>query len=356
MSVKPVVVVWLVIGLVMLYFQIIIGGITRLTGSGLSITKWEIVTGTFPPTTDLDWQVEFDKYKETPQYAKINEGMELGSSVFDGGTFKFIYFWEYFHRLWARTMGFVFLIPFVCFVYFKMIPLSLKRDLSVVVGLAALAATFGWIMVASGLVNRPWVNAYKLSIHLTIGVSVFLYLLWTTLKYVYSHVSLSSSLRICRSYTFRFFILLAVQVFMGGIMSGMKAALIYPTWPDIGGEFIPSVLLSINNWSLESFIHYDTGSFAFALAHLFHRSLAYIILLVMVHYWWKYRLSDDRGIVSWSYYIFCLLVLCQVIVGIITLVSSVGFIPVSWGVLHQGIAVLVIGSFLVHYNAVKRVS
>lgn len=355
MSVKPVVVIWLIIGLVMLYFQIIIGGITRLTGSGLSITKWEIVTGTFPPTNDSDWNVEFEKYKDTPQYEKINEGMELGTSVFDGGTFKFIYFWEYFHRLWARTMGFIFLFPFLIFYFLSYLPLSLRKNLGVVVALAALAATFGWIMVASGLVNRPWVNAYKLSIHLSIGISVFLYLLWSTLVYLYPD-RIKSSLRISQSYTLRIFVLIAFQVFMGGIMSGMKAAIIFPTWPDIGGEIIPSVLLSINNWSIESFVAYDTGSFAFALAHFIHRSLAYIILIVMVHYWWKNQLKSELGTISKSYYVFCFLVFMQVVIGIITLVSSVGFIPVFWGVLHQGVAVFVIGSFLVHYYFVRRVN
>lgn len=166
---------WLFTGLIFLFFQVVIGGITRLTGSGLSITKWDIVTGTFPPMSEETWIEEFELYKKTPQYHKINAGMSISA-------FKWIYFWEYLHRLWARTMGFVFLIPFLIFYRKKLISNHLLRRLGVVILLAMLAATFGWIMVASGLVNRPWVNAYKLSFHLCIALSVYTALLWTYLE------------------------------------------------------------------------------------------------------------------------------------------------------------------------------
>ena len=164
--------VWLAIGVFMVFMQVIIGGITRLTGSGLSITEWEIVTGTLPPLNAADWQIEFEKYQETPQYEKINEGMSMSD-------FKFIFFWEYFHRLWARTMGFVFIIPFFIFLRKGWLPKPLMRRLLIVVGMAAVVASFGWIMVASGLIERPWVDAYKLTIHLSLAFILFSYLLWT---------------------------------------------------------------------------------------------------------------------------------------------------------------------------------
>ena len=153
--------VWLIIGLVMIFFQVVIGGVTRLTGSGLSITKWEIVTGTLPPLSDSQWLEEFELYKATPQYQKINEGMSLSD-------FKFIYFWEYFHRLWARSMGFVFLFPFLFFWWKGWIDKPLMQRLGITVLLAAIVASFGWIMVASGLIDRPWVIAYKLTSRLSI--------------------------------------------------------------------------------------------------------------------------------------------------------------------------------------------
>ena len=154
--------IWLLTGVFMLFVQIIVGGITRLTGSGLSITKWEIITGTIPPLNAVQWDAAFDLYQATPQYQKINQGMSLAE-------FKFIYFWEYIHRLWARAMGFVFLIPFIYFAIKGWIDRKLMKNLGIVVLLAALAASFGWIMVNSGLKDRPWVNAYKLAVHLGIA-------------------------------------------------------------------------------------------------------------------------------------------------------------------------------------------
>ena len=168
------VVLWLFIGLVMVFIQVIVGGITRLTESGLSITKWEVISGTLPPLSENDWVQQFDLYKSTPQYKEINEGMDLDD-------FKFIYFWEYIHRFWARIMGLVFIVPFLYFLFKGYIDRVLLKNLSVVILFALLAATFGWIMVASGLVERPWVNAYKLSIHLMIAFSVYISLLWTFL-------------------------------------------------------------------------------------------------------------------------------------------------------------------------------
>ena len=155
--------VWLLVGIIMIFFQVVIGGVTRLTGSGLSITKWEIILGTFPPVNAQQWMEAFDLYKATPQYQQINEGMNLKE-------FKFIYFWEYFHRLWARLMGFVFLIPFLLFYFRGFFDKWLTKRLVIVFLLAALVASFGWIMVASGLIHRPWVNAYKLTMHLSLAL------------------------------------------------------------------------------------------------------------------------------------------------------------------------------------------
>ena len=154
--------IWIVTGVLMIFMQIVIGGVTRLTGSGLSITRWEIVIGAVPPLGEAAWQEAFDLYKETPQYHRINKGMNLDE-------FKFIYFWEYFHRLWARLMFFVFIIPFGFFLLRGMLSKKLARWLLLVVLLAGLEGFFGWIMVKSGLRERPWVNAYNLTLHLCMG-------------------------------------------------------------------------------------------------------------------------------------------------------------------------------------------
>ena len=326
---------WLYIGLIMLMGQIVIGGITRLTGSGLSITKWEIVTGTLPPSNGSAWEAEFDLYKETPQYSKINNGMSLKE-------FKFIYFWEYFHRLWARTMGFIFLIPFIFFVARRMLPKDLIRRLGLVVFLAALAASFGWIMVASGLVDRPWVNAYKLTIHLAIGISVFLALYWAIL-----HVEIPK-MRIIekktRSMAKVLVSLLVVQILLGGLMSGMKAGLFYPTWPDMNGELFPQVLFNSSHWNVESIINYDTNPFMSALVQLFHRSVAYLSYAYGLFFGIK-LIKRNLGAYSSIPSVFLIILLnVQVGLGIITLLLSKGSVPVLYGVMHQGFGIVLLAN------------
>jgi heme a synthase len=209
--------IWLIIGIVMVFMQVVIGGVTRLTGSGLSITTWDIVFGTIPPLNAAQWDEAFELYKSTPQYQKINQGMSMSE-------FKFIYFWEYFHRLWARTMGFVFLFPFLYFLLVGKLSKVLVKDLSIVIMLTVFVASLGWIMVASGLINRPWVNAYKLTFHLCVALIMFGYLLWTTFK-VFSpqRLVINNVLLITGARLFLF--ILAIQIFLGGIMSGMKAGL-----------------------------------------------------------------------------------------------------------------------------------
>ncbi len=338
------VILWLIVGLFMVYTQIIIGGITRLTGSGLSITKWEIVTGTLPPMTEEVWQEEFVKYQETPQYKKINVGMKMGS-IFTAGTFKFIYFWEYLHRLWARSMGFVFLFPFLFFYLRQWIPKSLARRLGIVVLLAALAATFGWIMVASGLVNRPWVNAYKLSLHLCIGISVFIALWWAFIRYLHPN-RIVKKINV-NSYVLTMLTLLVIQIFLGGVMSGTKAALFVNTWPDLNGAIIPAEIFELRNWSMYNFNNYEETGFLVTLVQFLHRGLAYIITVYAIYILVKRSFASSKESIK-SYYAFIVLLLIQVLVGIITLIKSIGMIPVYWGVIHQGIAVLLLSAYILH--------
>ena len=326
---------WLIIGLIMVFGQVIIGGITRLTGSGLSITKWEIVTGTLPPLSAQQWEEAFDLYKQTPQYQKINAGMSMGE-------FKFIYFWEYLHRLWARSMGFVFLFPFLYFWRKGWIDRPLMRRLGVVVLLAALAASFGWIMVASGLVDRPWVNAYKLTLHLSIAFVVFSYLLWTTFQVIQPAPAVIDNPSL-RKWTLVITSLAAVQIVLGGIMSGTKAALFYPTWPDMRGEVIPTLLFDPANWIVENFVQYDATPFMVALIQVLHRFVAYTLFFIGLYFFIKSirspRVSQAFRIGSWLWII---MLITQVLLGIFTVVSSVGIIPVGLGVLHQGGALLLL--------------
>lgn len=344
---------WLVIGLVMIFFQVVIGGITRLTGSGLSITKWEIITGTLPPLSAQQWAEAFDLYKATPQYQKINEGMEMGS-IFKIGTFKFIYFWEYLHRLWARTMGFVFLFPFLFFFLNKRFSKKLFKQLLTVFFLAALVASFGWIMVASGLINRPWVNAYKLTMHLSLAFILYGYLLWTTLGVFYQDIKVINN-RVLKRWSIGLLVLLAVQIVLGGIMSGMKAGLSYPTWPDMNGVFVPSIVFDPAEWTVDNFVDYDRNGFMPTFIQVLHRSTAYLLVISGLWFFFKYIRQAVSPLLKRGLNMWITMLVIQVILGIITVINSRGSIPVDWGVLHQGGALLLLTAMLfVNYLTLKR--
>jgi cytochrome c oxidase assembly protein subunit 15 len=330
--------IWLVAGVAMIFFQIIVGGITRLTGSGLSITKWEIVTGTLPPLNSAQWDEAFSLYQLTPQYQKINQGMSMAE-------FKFIYFWEYLHRLWGRIMGFVFLFPFLIFGWKGWIDKWLAGRLLVVLLLAAVVASFGWIMVASGLVDRPWVNAYKLTLHLGLALLTFGYLLWVTYGVVFGRAGVIHNSVLKRWNNWLLF-LLTCQILLGGMMSGMKAALIYPTWPMMLGEWIPSVLWEPENWRLVHFTDYDKHTFMPALVQTLHRLTAYALVIMGLWYLirWFGRIGADfyrKGMT-----VFGVALLAQVVLGILTLLASKGEIPVGLGVFHQAFAILLLAAVL----------
>lgn len=313
---------WLVLGLVLVAGQIFLGGITRLTGSGLSITKWDIIIGTVPPMNDEAWEEVFALYKDTPQYRLINQGMSMAS-------FKWIYFWEYMHRLWARMMGLVFIFPFLFFVWKQWLSRKMILRLAVLIVLVILTASFGWIMVASGLIDRPWVNAYKLSLHLILGFSVFWFLYYIFLFYKNFEKPV-----ICfgQKYWRWVALLVILQIWLGGMVSGMKAGSSYPTWPLMHDTFIPAVLLDLDNWKIEHFIAYDDHQFMSGFSQFFHRMIAYlIVILIFIGVYKKGRLC--------GYQLFNKMligtVLVQILLGIWTVISFRDGVPVIIASMHQ---------------------
>ncbi|HMQ46593.1 MAG TPA: COX15/CtaA family protein [Saprospiraceae bacterium] len=338
--------IWLLTGLVMIFMQVVIGGVTRLTGSGLSITKWEIITGTIPPLNAAQWEEAFAEYQQTPQYQKINEGMTMGA-------FRFIYFWEYFHRLWARLMGFVFVLPLMFFIWKGDVDKPLLRRLGIVFLLAALVASFGWIMVASGLINRPWVNAYKLTMHLSLAFLLYAYLLWTTFIVLYPQKAvfhISGGKRWIIALT----VLAAVQIMLGGVMSGMKAGLYYPTWPDMAGAWIPDVLLSASSWTVENFVDYDKTPFMAALIQLLHRTTAYLLFILTLVFFFKAIKQVLPPIFKTTLFLLISMLIIQVLLGIFTLINCIGTVPVGLGVWHQAGALLLLSLYLLSaYQLVK---
>ena len=325
--------IWLAIGVFMVFMQVIIGGITRLTGSGLSITKWEIVTGTLPPLNTAEWHLEFEKYQETPQYKKINKGMSLPD-------FKFIFFWEYFHRLWARTMGFVFIIPFFIFLRRGWLAKRLKRKLLIVVVMAAVVASFGWIMVASGLIERPWVNAYKLTLHLSLALVLFGYLLWIVFESFQPEKVLISNSKL-KQFASIITVTICVQIMLGGLMSGMKAGMVYPTWPDMNGKVIPDEVFHSEMWHLSNFVNYDSSIYMSTLVQILHRSVAYVLIAMILLFFIRARKIKIEPFKRSSQLLITMLVI-QFLLGVFTIIGCKGTIPVSLGSLHQGGAILLL--------------
>ena len=346
MRYRGVVKYWLLAGCFLLFMQIFIGGITRITGSGLSITKWEIVTGSLPPMSEQAWMESFDLYKATPQYEKINQGISLSK-------FKFIYFWEYLHRLWARIMGIIFIVPFLIFSVKGWLDKWMFRQLGFMFFFACLAAVFGWIMVASGLVDRPWVNAYKLSLHLGIALCTYSFLLWATIRAFDMDLSSMTHALFHR----RTQVLLAgiiLQIFFGAVVSGMRAALYYPTWPDIGGSYIPSVLFDSDSWSMGAIVNYDQDALMPALIHVLHRYWGYTVYVIGIVYsisLFRYPLRRRFYVVNGLFLFFLNL---QVVVGILILLNSQTTIPIFYGIIHQSIAIFILSALLCLMYLFKR--
>jgi cytochrome c oxidase assembly protein subunit 15 len=334
---------WLLIGLIMLVGQVVLGGITRLTGSGLSITRWDVITGVIPPLNAEEWVQAFELYKETPQFHKIN-------STFNIADFKFIYFWEYFHRLWVRALGFIFLIPFIVFVIKKQIDGYLIKRLGIVVLLTILTASAGWIMVQSGLINRPWVNAYKLTIHFMLALLVIWAMVKTIADVYYFEASTVLASKTIVSITI---VITLIQMIFAGLMAGMRAGLYYPTWPDMNGEFVPNVLIDTTHWNWGNLINYDSYLFAPALIQFTHRMLAYILVLVVLYMFVKLKNAINLFSKKWLNLTLALL-LIQVVLGILTVVNVQGKIPLFYGVTHQLVGLLYFMSLLFLFYSLRN--
>lgn len=334
---------WLLLGCGMVFFQVIIGGVTRLTESGLSITEWKPIKGIIPPVNESEWQAEFERYRQIAQYKTINEGMTLEE-------FKWIYFWEYLHRFWARLMGFVFIIPFSFFILKKWLDKEFFKKIGVLFIWGGAIGAYGWIMVKSGLTGM-YVPPVHLSIHLILALSLFGYLVYITL-FVYKPGALinsSSGTFTTRRLLVIIMLLLFTQIFFGGIVSGMKAGLAYPTWPDMNGEWIPAALYS-EKVSLVGFMNYNSQDFWGRTAIQFiHRLTAYVLaVLVLVYYIQARPLSSNKNF-KLSLLLLPLFVFVQAAIGIITVLNCVGQIPVFWGVLHQAGAMLLIAASVSNY-------
>ena len=352
--------VWLLIGLVMVLMQVLIGGITRLTDSGLSITEWEVVKGTLPPLNAEQWAEAFELYKveARKQFETLHADMTLSE-------FKWIYFWEYFHRLWARSMGLVFIFPFLFFLWkrrgfrdetlseaertrrARWMPPWLLRSLLLVIVLAAAEATMGWVMVASGLNedNRTWVSAYKLIAHLGIATVLFGYLYYTWLR---TRQPRTADGRLPKMYRYAWFLLalLGFQILFGGLMAGMRAGLLHPSWPFfVEGERLYNAL-GHTHLSADDLVNYEASISVKAWVHLIHRLLAWVLAVLLIGFAVNVRkVARSPQLRSGAIWLGGLLLL-QFSLGVMTVVNSIGSIPLGYGAAHQVVALLLLISLI----------
>ncbi|HPG12888.1 MAG TPA: COX15/CtaA family protein, partial [Chitinophagaceae bacterium] len=315
-SAKPVA-IWLLIGVGMIIIQILLGGITRLTGSGLSITEWNVVTGTLPPLNEHQWLNEFAKYKQTPQYNLLNFDFTIKD-------FKFIFFWEWFHRFWARLIGVVFLVPFIIFLYQKRFKPFMVKPMLILFLLGALQGAVGWIMVASGLTgDAVYVKPTRLALHFLFALGLLCYTFWFALSLLVADKDIVRVSRSTRKLSTWIIGILVIQLLFGALMAGHKAATAAPTWPDINGEIIPSYMFRNNIFTdlLENKI----------TIHFIHRGIAYLLVILIAILTIKMFKVKGSVIFNKTKWIPLLLVLLQLLLGIFSVLYSLKIVPNQWG-------------------------
>jgi cytochrome c oxidase assembly protein subunit 15 len=316
---------WLFAVAALVFAMIVIGGITRLTESGLSITRWEPVTGAVPPLNDADWQAAFDLYKQSPQYEQVNRGMNLED-------FKHIYFWEYVHRLLGRIIGLAFALPLAWFALKRAIPKGYGWKLVGLLALGGLQGVIGWWMVASGLIDRPEVSHIRLAIHLLAALAIFGALIWVALDLLRMHrlpvarpvrMPLIGLWALC---------LLAVQMLFGAYVAGLEAGYAFNTWPLMGDQLYPEGAQWLEP-ALRNFVDNPIT------VQFVHRWLAFVFgAVAFVLVWRALQAKLDR-----SALLLATAISAQIGLGIATILSGVEL----WiGVAHQGMGALLLGALL----------
>jgi cytochrome c oxidase assembly protein subunit 15 len=318
--------VWLLACCLVLFSLVVLGGVTRITGSGLSITEWKPVTGVLPPLSEAAWQAELDLYRATPEYQKVNRGMSMDE-------FKFIYGFEYAHRLLARMLGLVFVVPLVIFWVRGKIPARLRWPLLGILAMGCLQGYMGWYMVKSGLVDIPRVSPYRLTAHLSLALLIFGAMFWLALGLLRPRqggpTAAQRPLRVLLG-------LLVVTVVSGAFVAGNKAGYIYNTFPLMAGAWIPDGLLHLEpawrNWTEHP-----------VMVQFTHRWLGVTTALLVLGTWaYAWRVPLDR-IQRLAMHLVGVMVLVQATLGIKTLLL---YVPVGLGAAHQGGAVLLIAALL----------
>lgn len=319
---------------------LVIGGITRLTRSGLSIVDWAPIMGVVPPLSEAAWQQAFDAYRAFPEYQELRQGMSLGE-------FKFIFFWEYLHRLVARTIGVVFLVPFLVFAVRGYLSRPLARRALVLFALGAGQGLMGWFMVMSGLVDEPRVSHYRLAAHLSLAFVIFGYAIWLARELSVgrapSVVARGSRALLLHGLGWLGG-LLAVQIVWGAFVAGLKAGYYYNTFPLMAGSLVPPDFMRVQP-ALLNLVENPSA------VQWLHRLLGTALLVAATVFFARVRRSTVDARSQRLNAVFFGLVAAQYVIGVLTLLF---YVPVSLGVLHQAMAMIIVGAWLVFLHHTRH--
>jgi cytochrome c oxidase assembly protein subunit 15 len=317
---------WLFACCAMVFATLIVGGVTRLTHSGLSIVEWQPLVGTIPPLSQGDWLDLFAKYQLTPEFQQVNLAMTLDE-------FKFIFWWEWVHRLLGRTIGLVFFLPFLWFLLRGQLDRALWPKLFSFFVLGGLQGAMGWYMVKSGLVDDPRVSQYRLTAHLGLAFLIFGLMLWTALDLLRARVPRPSSPAGLRRFAAALAGLVFFMVLTGGLVAGIHAGLAYNSFPLMNGDFMPEQMWLIEPWWLNLFSNIGTVQFD-------HRLVAWALIFLIPILWWRGRGSNLPPRARLALDVFLGWLAVQVALGISTLLLVV---PVALAAAHQAGAMVLFG-------------
>ena len=320
---------WLLLITFLVILMIVIGGITRLTDSGLSITKWDLISGIIPPISLEDWEYSFSLYKKIPEYKLINTFMTLEQ-------FKTIYWWEYIHRLLGRLVGLLYVVPLIFFTFKKMLKKKTLLSLYIIFFLICLQGFFGWYMVKSGLTERTDVSHYRLSLHLSLAFIILILLFWNYLILTYKK-DLKINKKVPYFLPNLFLIIVFVQIVVGALVSGLDAGQIYNTWPLMNNAYFPDDSTFKDLFSIQAF---ETPS----IIQFIHRNIAYFTILLFTFIALIIYKNEDFIYLRSSTLLIFIFLLLQIILGILTVRSGTQIILAS---MHQIGSILLITTALI---------
>lgn len=329
---------WLLACCAMVFAMIVVGGATRLTHSGLSITEWRPIVGTLPPLSLQDWMEAFAKYQLTPEYKRVNFGMSLEE-------FKGIFWWEYAHRLLGRTIGMVFLLPLLWFIWRKSVDRALAWRLGGIFILGGLQGAMGWYMVQSGLVDDPRVSQFRLTAHLSLAFVIFAALFWTMLDLLKSQEpSTTAPSAGLKRFAWIIFAVICYMVVTGGFVAGIRAGFAYNTFPLMNGHVVPPEIFMIDPWWKNFFYNMATVQFD-------HRLGAWALALLVPWFWLRTRTEALTPQTRMACNLLLIMLAVQIALGITTLLLRV---PVLLGAAHQAGAVLLFAASLASVHSLRR--